>query len=663
MVAWLGFLFPVTTALAIVAALGLPIAWVLRARGFAVALITVPAAFAVMGLSSFVAPMVGMQWTILAPLALTAVLTAVLLVVRRYAAIERSESSRRAPNLGLWLPVSAAAIGGVVIAASVAVAIKTPDAISQTYDVNFHLNAVRMILDKGSASPVDMDLSAPGYAVFYPALWHAFVALVVQISGVSIPLATNAVLFTVIAVVWTIGMVGFGRAVAGPSTRVTLISGVLCVAIPSFPLALTGYGVLYPNLLSIALLPYFIIGFMQFFGLAQARRSDGYSSTSAMLLMLGTVGAACLAHPNALHALLIWIIGPTLFITVRAFRGSLIPQRNGVLSAAKSYAWVRKSVSAAAIPVLAIAIFIAWLVGRTTDAPWGGNFGPRSAILEAIGMSPHAEGHNWALTILAVIGIYVVARNKHLRWLFIPGALFFALYVISDGFPPSEWRTFFLTPWYNTPWRLSALAWMGAFPFLVLGASAAWSALRGGLKRWTRVAPRPTLYWTIGCTLVVLFLIAAAQGTGTGSTIKYVNSQYNSRVGSAALLDTDERAVLERLSEHLPEDAKIINNPWNGGALAYAISGYQVLTPHAGGSYDPRYAELSSQLKEGTPRACELVEELDAHYILDFGTKYVFQPTKRAAPFLGVTDVEGSDMFTELDREGEAVLYEVTGCN
>lgn len=661
MLAWLNLLVPVAALCAVILLLGGPIAWALRARGFSVALITIPAAFAVMALSSIASPLLGLNWSILPPLGLTALVTLVVLLFRRFLAIRIPHG----PNMAhrFWVPVASAAIGGLVIAVSVAVAMKTPDAISQTYDANFHLNAVRYILETGNSSPLAMDLSAPGTSVFYPTLWHAAVALIVQLTGASIPLATNAALFTTIAIIWTIGMVGFGRAFAGPSTRVTVISGILSIAIPAFPLGLTGYGVLYPNLLSLALIPYFIVGFMQLFGIAHARRSSANSIGSAMLLTLGSFGAVVLAHPNGLHSMLVWLLAPTLYLVVRALRNGQIQNTAGELVVSSMPAPLRKIGAFLAVPALAVLIVGAWYVGRTSDDSWGGSYGPRSGIFEALSMTPHTSGHSWPLLILVVIGCAAVFRWKKSRWLFLSGFVFFILYYISDAFPPSAWRSLFLNPWYNSPWRLAALAWMGLFPFFVLGASYAWSVLRGGSIRWARLTEKPRVVRATTATLAALFLLAATQGAGTYAGIKYVTTSYKTKVESAPLLDEDERVLLERLDQHLPDDAVIIDNPWNGGALAYAVSGFPVLTPHTGGSYDPRISELSSALKDGTPRACELVDELGARFVLDFGTHYVFEDTPDAEPFIGVTEIDGSDMFTELDREGDAVLYEVTGCD
>jgi hypothetical protein len=88
-----------------------------------------------------------------------------------------------------------------------------------------------------------------------------------------------------------------------------------------------------------------------------------------------------------------------------------------------------------------------------------------------------------------------------------------------------------------------------------------------------------------------------------------------------------------------------------------------VLFPHAGGNYDPRNYELVSSLVNDPQLACTLAKELDVQYVLDFGQQYVLdQNTPRAIPFEQMKNLDGSPILTEVDREGEAVLFRITGC-
>ncbi|QBE49416.1 DUF6541 family protein [Leucobacter triazinivorans] len=662
MMQWLALLLPVLAAVGLLALLGAPIALALGLRGFSTAIVSIPAAFAVLALSALAAPFIGVAWTALVPIVLSALLAGVLRLLRPALGVTRTRpSSPTARAHRLWVPIGAAAIGGSALAATLVMSLKAPDAVSQTYDANFHLNAVQQILQSGTASPLDMDLSSPGQAVFYPTLWHGLTALVAQITGTTIPLATNAVLFTVCAVVWTIGMVAFGRAIAGPSRSVTLSAGVLGVALPSFPLALAGYGVLYPNLLSIALLPYVLVGFMQVAGLGQARRSEVTTPGVAWLLFLGALGAATLAHPNAIHILLLWLIGPIVALVVRVVRERPFQNWDGQLRRQRASRPVRLAVAVLAPSALIVAVMVAWRIGRTSDNPWDGKHTVLGSTLDALGMSPHLEGHVWPATVVLLIGLLIAWRRPRLRWLVLSAAVMLGVYVIADGFPAAAWRTAILSPWYSDPWRLAALAWVGAFPLLVLGVRAAWAVLRAGIVRWGALSQRPRRFFRACSLLALVFLLASTQGAGAFAGVQFVSTKYASGP-DAPLLSDDERALIERLPEHLPEDAVIINNPWNGGALAYALTGIPVLVPHTGGNYDPRISVLTEQLGEGTPEACAITHELGAEYVLDFGSVYVFENTPRAIPFLGITDLEDSPVVTEVDREGDAVLYRVTGC-
>ena len=658
MMSWLALAAPVGVAIGLLALFGAPIAFALRLRGFFAAVAAAPAALAIVALSSLLSPLLGLSWGPLVPLALTVACTVFLGILGRWLG-PRAAVTARAHRL--LVPLGAAALGGLAIAAALVMSLKSPDAVSQTYDANFHLNAVRQILDSGNASPFAMDLSAPGDQVFYPTLWHALVALVAQVTGSSIPLATNALVFVVCTVLWPIGMVALGRAVAGPSVRVSLVSGVLAAAFPNFPLALVGYGVLYPNLLSLAIVPFIVVACMQVLGLGHARSTERTSPGTAWLLLGGAFGASIFAHPNALHITLLWLIAPTAHCVVRAFRKSKIPMWAGPLGEQSRARALNMVGAALALPALALAFAAAWYIGRTSDNPWGGKHGPKGAILDALGMTPHLEGHVWPLTLLFFAGLVIACRRPRLRWAVGSATVLLGVYVIADGFPPSEWRTAILAPWYSDPWRLSALVWLGAFPLAVLGASWLWSVAAVGVNRARRIGGVTRSLRSFAAIAGAVLLLAATQGAGAFAGVQYVSSKYAANEESP-LLTPDERALLERLPEHVPESETIINNPWNGGALAYALGDRKVLVPHTGGAYDPRIFELIEGIDDATPHACDLSREFNAQFVLDFGTEYVFEGTPLATPYSPISDIESAPALTEVDREGDAVLYRVDGC-
>ncbi len=665
MMAWLSFAIPVATTLAIIAVTGLPVAWALRLRGFTVAVVAVPASFAVLALSSIVAQLIGVPWSILPAFALTAVLALVLLALRRWIARDVTPQTLRPRALhvrhDLWVSLGAAAIGGIVLAIALVAAIKQPTAISQTFDANFHLNAVRYILDGGSASPVSMDLTSPGSPVFYPTLWHALVALVVQLSGVGIPVATNAVLFIVVCVVWPIGIVAFGRAIAGPSVATTVVSGAVAAAFPNFPLFLVGYGVLYPNILALILMPFVLVAGLQLLNLGPARRAQPLTPATRWLLFLGALGAAVLAHPSVIHVLLVWGAFPVLFAVLRALRGRPVPGDGGIVVMPKTPRALRSVLALVGAGVFAVTVVAAWIVGRTTDNAWQGFFKVHDALLQLIGGTPHIQGHAWVVALLVLLGAVLAWRYRSLRWAVGSAATLAAFYVIADGFPTSEWRTFFVGPWYNDSRRLAALVPFGALPLMVLGARAAWAMLRPSFLRAARMSStRPGRTYRSLTAFALVFLVAVGHA-GTFRIQQIVTESYDQE--AAMLVNDDELALIDRLDDEVPDGEVIANNPLNGSSLTYALADRAVTFPHSGGNYDPRDYEFVNALVPDPELACSLSQELDISYVLDFGTAFVIpDPGPRGVPFEDMKHLDRSPILTEVDSEGDAVLYRVTGC-
>ncbi|QYM76996.1 DUF6541 family protein [Leucobacter luti] len=659
--AWIALVAPVVAAVLIIAVLGLPAALALRLRGFAIALVAVPAAFAVLALSTVVTPFVGISWSLIPALGIAILLAAALWLLRRWLGAPALSNSGRVRHAELWIGLGAAALGGSVIAVSLASGLGSPGAISQTFDANFHLNTVRYILDTGSASPFGMELTTPGSPGFYPALWHAFVALIVQLTGATIPLATNAALFVVSAVVWPIGAVALGRAVAGPSTHVTIVSGALAAAFPNFPLFLAGYGVIYPNLFALTLLPYLLVAGLQLLNLGPARRSLPLAPGTRWLLFLGALGAAVLAHPNVIHAALAWGMVPVLMVAWRALRDRPVLGPSGLLIQPAMAPALRRVGAALGVVALIVFTTAAWIFGQTYDNAWQGFYGPRSAALQLIGGTPHLAGHAWTVSLIVLLGVALAWRHRGLRWLLGSAAALAFLYWVSDGFPSSEWRTMFVGPWYNDPRRLASLVPFGALPLAVLGASAAWSMLRPGLRRFATLRARhPERTRRLLAGFAILFLLAAGQA-GSFSALQSVREGYDSR--KALLLDHDERALLERLDEDVPTGEVVANNPLNGSSLSYALADRAVLFPHTNGNYDPRAYTLVGTLVSDPAAACAASADLGVRFVLDFGTDYIFENAGKVWPqFAKLKQLDRSPLLTEVDREGDAVLYQITGC-
>ncbi|MDQ4137235.1 MAG: hypothetical protein M3116_00100, partial [Actinomycetota bacterium] len=155
--------------------------------------------------------------------------------------------------------LAAIAVSGVA-AAIVAFRGLALDAVNSTYDGVFHLNAVAYILGTGNGSSIELyRMAHPGNdpIEFYPAAWHDLVAATVQLTGASVPLATNATWIAVTAAVWIPGVVylavtAFGR---GGQLLTALLAAPLATAFAAAPYLLLDWGTLFPTGLAYALLP------------------------------------------------------------------------------------------------------------------------------------------------------------------------------------------------------------------------------------------------------------------------------------------------------------------------------------------------------------------------------------------------------------------------
>ncbi|MGH3494509.1 MAG: DUF6541 family protein, partial [Sciscionella sp.] len=262
-----------------------------------------PISASIMAGSAVLGPFLGLRWSPLLPLWPTLVLGVLGLTARWsfphwFAACK---PSRRRPWRSRWTLLAhlgALAIPAVLITRGLITMIGAPENISQTYDAIFHLNAVRYILDSGSGSSLTLGgmYSNGAHPGFYPGAWHDVVSVVVQLSGASIPMATNAVVIAVGALVWPVAAIFLTTRVTGNKPAPVLLAGALAAGFGALPYLMVDFGVLYPMYLSLALLP----SVLALASMAFAAGDRGLTPAwLAVLVLLGAIPGLALAHPSS----------------------------------------------------------------------------------------------------------------------------------------------------------------------------------------------------------------------------------------------------------------------------------------------------------------------------------------------------------------------------
>ena len=161
------------------------------------------------------------------------------------------------------LPFSVAIATGAVLFARILYNLQVPNAISQSWDGHYHYNNVARMLDSGDLSSLHM-LQLPPNTSFYPAAWHDFVVSVIQVTGVSIPVAANAVTYLFLCFVWPVSILAFALVISRNKLFLTTVA-ITSTLIPIFPGIYLWFGILYANIVAAVCMPIVLFVVVNFF--------------------------------------------------------------------------------------------------------------------------------------------------------------------------------------------------------------------------------------------------------------------------------------------------------------------------------------------------------------------------------------------------------------
>ena len=644
-VEWMGFVLAVVIASALLILPGLIVSFALGLRGLTRWASAVPLSIGIIAMASLWAPLASIRWSIL-PIALTVAGLAIISVGLRAILPARMRVAPTAAHPQRWASPTALGLGAVIIIVQVVLIIRSPGNISQTFDNVFHLNAVRYVLDTGAASPLSVGhMTSPGSGLsFYPSAWHAFVALIVSLSGASIPVATNALIIPAAAIGWVASVMLLTRTFFRVDSRITLAVGVLSAATASFPLLMIDYGVLYPFFLALTGLPAVVALTLRLLDLGVERPEP-----SLVLILSGAIMVIGLAvaHPGALVAwLFVAVVGAGCAWVRLLLRR---PGRRAVL------AW------SALLMVFVAMAFVAWRVLRPPADARGWPI--ERTIPQALGEVLFQGMHGASLAPVLVLAFWVGAvvawraghRAGYLALTFYAGTSL--LYIAAAALPWPRLRDLLTAAWYNNSPRLAALIPMFVIPIAAVGARQ--------LMIWIVQVVQRTKLSTRGqaafLTSVAVLSFGCLQIGGSSDEVQLAQNGYAMNSDSA-LLSSDEYALLEQVPQLVPEDAVIAGSPWTGAALAYAISDRDVLMRHIFTYVSPSGTIINDELADAGRNDLELCEALDetgVTYVLDFGRREVHGAEH---DFPGLDDLRHSTNVRLVRAIGDARLYQVTAC-
>lgn len=586
------------------------------------------------------AALTGVRWSLVPLFGVTAALGVVLWLVRRRfgeaLATDPGRSLRR--SLGAW------AVSAVPIALVTLWIFGDPENIAQSHDNIFHLNAIRYIAETGNASSAELGYLGTRAPTFYPAAWHALVSVVMMSSGLSIPAAINVVNLAIILAVWCVGCLFLVTRVTGERRSALLSAAVLSGAYSSFPYLLYEFGVVYPFMLSLAMLPAVLGLAVQLLRVGAPLRT---TTAANLLLLLGVVPGLALAHPASLVGAL----------------GLSLPM---VLAAA--YARLRRGRGPIGRTVVPTGLFllvlgVAWMrlrPSRGSSDNWDELGDAGYALLEVVLHSPLHRPPAYLAAVLTLVGAVAVFRRRRHRWTLALYVLAAVLFVAGNWKEAPDLRWILAGVWYNDYFRISAMLPVAGILVASIGAVALVDAavrqprvrvlLDGSRKR------REAAVVVLVLVGLVLAPLGAVQRGVAEAAAKYRFTE-NSR-----LLTLDELALIQRLPQTVEEGSVVVGVPLTGASLSYSYTGIPTLLPY--GTLPPTDAGklIYAHLDEHTsnPDVCPAVEEMGVRYVLDFGISSVHPGETEVAP--GLQDLTRENGFERVDSEGTAALYRITGC-
>lgn len=642
--AWLTEVLTLCVGIAVIYLPGLAVAAALRLRGLAMAALAPAASVLMYSVWAVVLPFVGLPWAVWA-IAVSTVVTVGVVWLACWRLGPAAPSTGTGPRIALLAGLVA---GAAVGSARVLLYVGEPSSISQSNDAVFHLNALQWILDSGSASSLNLT-GVVGASGFYPGGWHAVVSTLVLFSGAEIPVAVNIVTLITAVLIWPVGLAWLVQQTT--RSRVTAgAAAALSGALLTFPMLMIQWGVLYPYLLSIALLPVaiaLVVAAPEWVGGRGPVASGTKGAILAAVALTGVLGAIAFAQPATLLA---WLIAAVVFAAAWA-----VPR------AWRSRGARRLTLCGGLLGVVVIAGAIWYTLSRsTTGSHWPPFRSRPSAAVDVLLNGQVMLPFALIVSVLAVIGLAVAVKQASLRWLALTWAAFAGLYVLVASVGNPWLRQWALGAWYADPYRIAALAPVAVIPLASIGLVAIVSLALRALNRDR---------WLAGIS-VGLAVVVAAGGVAIAPVVlmpKVFENEWDDEsryeINDESWLSSDERVLLERLSERVPADTRVIGNPSTGSGFGYVLGGVDVFPRTWSHPRTDAWVTIQNGLRDvaDNPDVCAALDAYGgSEYVLDFGEGEA-TPGRFVLP--GMSRFQGQVGFELVDREGEASLWRITACD
>jgi hypothetical protein len=270
-----------------------------------------------------------------------------------------------------------------------------------------------------------------------------------------------------------------------------------------------------------------------------------------------------------------------------------------------------------------------------------------------------------------IIGIVACFVWRRRRWLVCAELVIIALYVGAAA-SGSQFARLFTGLWYDDSPRIAAILPIVAIPLTATGVLAAGELLQRvvqGAGSAAANAARPALALAVAIALGAVATAATAVQS-VPHNIGIVGKQFSTS-GDEALVSPSKIQFLQTVARLVPPSAIVANNPFDGTAYLFALSGTRVLYPQLSESPEEDVIYLAQHFVRlgQDPRACALVRRYGVGYMVVAPDNFL---TNLASPgvraeltfYSGVAHPSANSGFQLIASAagGRLSLYKVTIC-
>ncbi|MFT4246050.1 MAG: hypothetical protein QM571_05985 [Micrococcaceae bacterium] len=534
-------------------------------------------------------------------------------------------------------------IGSAIIGYHMLRTILNPKNPALSWDGVFHQNAIRYIIDSGSASPFTISNFLQGRVnVFYPAVFHEFVAQIISLTHTTIPIAYNIFTVFIASQLWICSMLFLIYVLFPKYPAIWSIGTLLAGTFPIFPYALLATGGLLPNILGYSFIPLLVASI---YIVVRKPEHIELKQVMAFSIVVTILAGTAFSHPNAIFSTFILVIPLLVEYSIQ------------LISNAKTKSG--KLIFFVITIIVVITISIVW-VKLTVPYLWKPNQNIVEGIYNWFNTSYMSEKFH-VITIAVVAGFIISLVRPKWRFLsfgFLIGAF---IYVVCVAYPEGQFRSILTGIWYNDGNRIAAFAVIYAVPLVCVL-----------VDELAKLIPQNYLKQFFAAASIVALI--ATQSIGVKQSIKNIFETTYYPNPDSSLMDQNKLQLISDISKKVPEDAVIADNPFNGGSLVYALTDRHVLFPMLGTYYqDNNERVIATKLNKvsSDPTVCTAVKAKNIKYVLDFGTNYMdsTMPIDQNPPnqpagrdFVGYQNLDNSPGFKLEDQKGNAKLYKITAC-